>query len=55
MPFPKDATQKDAPFYTLNGEEKKVELMHQQDDIQYAEFKSLEAKAIRLPFEQYVS
>ncbi len=52
VPFLKEATQINAPFYTLNGEEKRAEQMNLQGDLQYAEFKSLQARAIRLAFEQ---
>ncbi len=52
VPFLKEDTQKNAPFYTLNGEEKRVEEMNLQGDLQYAEFKTLQARAVRLAFEQ---
>ncbi len=52
VPFLKEATHKNAPFFTLNGEEKRVEQMNLQGDLQYAEFKSLQARAVRLAFEQ---
>ncbi len=54
VPFLKEATHKNAPFFTLNGEEKGVEQMNLQGDLQYAEFKTLQARAVRLAFEQLV-
>ncbi len=52
VPFLKEETQKNAPFFTLNGKEKTMEQMNLQGDLQYAEFKTLQARAVRLEFEQ---
>ncbi len=52
VPFPKHATQKDAPFFTLDGEEKKVQMMGLRADLQFAQFDDLQARAVRLAFEQ---
>ncbi len=52
VPFPKHATQKDAPFFTLDGEEKKVQMMRLRAHLQFADFDSFQAKAVRLAFEQ---
>ncbi len=54
MPFPKEATRKNAPFFTLDGGEKLAELMVLQADLQFSESKSLQARAVQLAFEQYV-
>ncbi len=43
---------KEASFFTLDGEEKHVERMNIQLTMPYAEFRSMNARAIRLPFEQ---
>ncbi len=50
--FPKPATQKNAPFFTLDGEEKKVQMMKLRANLQFADFESLQARAVRLAFEQ---
>ncbi len=52
VPFPKHATRKDAPFFTLDGEEKKVQMMQLRAKLQFADFDSFQAKAVRLAFEQ---
>ncbi len=52
VPFPKHATEKDAPFFTLDGEEKRVRMMKLRANLQFADFESLQAKAVRLAFEQ---
>ncbi len=52
IPFPKHATQKDAPFFTLDGEEKSVQMMKLRANVQFAQFDSLKARAVRLAFEQ---
>ncbi len=52
VPFPKHATQKDVPFFTLDGEEKKVQMMGLRADLQFAQFEDLQARAVRLAFEQ---
>ncbi len=43
---------KEASFYTLTGEEVKVERMNTLATMKYAEFNDMNARAVRLPFEQ---
>ncbi len=50
--FSEQATVKEAPFFTLDGEEKHCERMNTRANMQYAEFSSIQARAVRLPFEQ---
>ncbi len=52
VPFPKHATQKDAQVFTLDGEEKRVQMMKLRADLQFTDFESLQARAVRLAFEQ---
>ncbi len=52
VPFPKHATEKDASFITLDGEEKRVQMMKLRANLQFANFHNLHAKAVRLAFEQ---
>ncbi len=52
VPFPKRATEKDAPFFTLDGEEKRVQMMKLRAKLQFADFESLQARAVLLAFEQ---
>ncbi len=52
VPFPKHATEKDAPFFTLDGEEKRVQMMRLRAHLQFGDFDSFQARDVRLAFEQ---
>ncbi len=50
--FQKELTWKEAPFHKLDGKEIKVERMRMTTYFQYGVFSSLNARAVRIPFEQ---
>ncbi len=55
VPFPKHATQKDVPFFTLDGEEKKVQMMGLRAHLQFAQFDDLEGDLVGVPHTWYLS